>query len=323
MADIYSIGAATVGAGGTILGSLLNNDLARRREAEARRENYKYNEMSADNADRRTRALYSDFYSPQALMRQYQEAGLSPSLMFGGTPGQGGMSGAQAASSAVQPTTFGVDITKGLELGLMAAQVKKLNAETQNIETDTARADIQKGIEELQSKAFKEEFNMLQLTVTYNGKNYSLAELAKDFWDYNSYLQEVRNIAEQTKDTRIQSYLSTELGQKTLRSIYTAANRFERDITVLGSEKTSADFQKQIVEAMNNTQFAQLNAQGAVQYLKTNIEASKLSEQQNKAWNNLLDKLGKQGSTTKDILIVLGMIVNRAMSQWHMPSVKP
>lgn len=63
-----------------------NNSIGLITGAINRRLNYKYNEMAAENADKRTRALYNDIYSPKALLGQYAEAGLSPSLMFGEHP---------------------------------------------------------------------------------------------------------------------------------------------------------------------------------------------------------------------------------------------
>lgn len=128
--DPSAIIGAGVGAGTSGIFGVINNSIALQREQQARRENYLYNEAAANNADKRTRALYNDFYSPEALLRQYQEAGLSPSMMFGGTPGQGGMSGAQGAG-VNQPSTF-------MPISLLeGAQIAKLAAETANIKADT------------------------------------------------------------------------------------------------------------------------------------------------------------------------------------------
>ena len=55
-----------------------------------RNANYNLNERAAQNAYERQVAMQERYYTPAALLRQYNEAGLSPSLLFGGTPGQGG-----------------------------------------------------------------------------------------------------------------------------------------------------------------------------------------------------------------------------------------
>ena len=51
--------------------------------------NYGYGEMAADNAQARTKALYSELFSPEAKVKQLKEAGLSVGMMYG----QGGVGG--------------------------------------------------------------------------------------------------------------------------------------------------------------------------------------------------------------------------------------
>lgn len=132
MADF--IGALIGGAMG-MANSAINAGYQRELTEQDRRENYMYNEMAAGNADARTRALYNDFYSPGALLKQYQEAGLSPSLMFGGTPGQGGMSGAQGAgTSGIQTHYTPISFMEGIQAANIQAQTEKTKAETKTIE---------------------------------------------------------------------------------------------------------------------------------------------------------------------------------------------
>lgn len=74
--------------------------------------NYEYAEKSADRADERSRALYEDYSSPSAMVKQYKDAGLNPGLMYGGGGGGAGgtgtlQKGAQATSAAVQPGSGG------------------------------------------------------------------------------------------------------------------------------------------------------------------------------------------------------------------------
>ena len=121
----------------------LNNYWSERLQSQARLENYKYGEMAAENADRRTRALYNDYYSPAALLKQYQEAGLSPSLMFGGTPGQGGMSGAQGTGANGPGALYTpISMVEGAQAAALMAQAEKTKAETKVVE-ETAHASIE------------------------------------------------------------------------------------------------------------------------------------------------------------------------------------
>lgn len=117
----------------SLLGVGANNLLAGKREENARQENYQLNEQAADNADARTRALYNDLQSPSALLSQYQEAGLSPSMMFGGTPGGNPGQGAMGAGAAgISPTTFGfegMDASAIADIKLKNAEARKANAE--------------------------------------------------------------------------------------------------------------------------------------------------------------------------------------------------
>lgn len=103
----------------------------------ARKENHYYNEISADNADKRTRQLYKDFYSPEAQLKQIKEAGLSPSIMYGqqgGNIGQATPSGKQGQGVNVAPPTanFNEMMTNAIQL----AQIKNLNEETRGKEIE-------------------------------------------------------------------------------------------------------------------------------------------------------------------------------------------
>lgn len=126
-----------LGIGGNLLGGAINNIWGLNMQRQARQENYELGEQAAQNADARTRGLYKDLYSPQALMKQYKEAGLSPSLMFGGTPGQGGTAGAMS-SGANGPSNTYMPISM-----LEGAQIAKTMAETKNVEADTKNKETQ------------------------------------------------------------------------------------------------------------------------------------------------------------------------------------
>lgn len=148
-----------IGGGFGLLGSYLNNKYQqenaerknqwdRENAAEARKENYQYGEMAADNADARTRALYADLYSPSAMMQQYKDAGLNVGLLAGNGMGSSGTSGAQGngASGTATPgaamaltTDYIASMMQGANL---AANIKKTDAEIDNIKADTEGKEI-------------------------------------------------------------------------------------------------------------------------------------------------------------------------------------
>lgn len=122
------------------------SDMDAKRQAEARRDVYELNEMAASAADRRTRALYNDFYSPNAQLRQLREAGLSPSLAFADGISTQGMQGAQGAGAGnFAPHTFQTDIDIA-EKENIQADTRKKNAEASAIlgENERGLAEIAK-----------------------------------------------------------------------------------------------------------------------------------------------------------------------------------
>lgn len=287
--------------------TLLNNNIAAMRAEQDRRENYRYGEMAAENADRRTRELYADIYSPGAMLEQYKKAGLSPSVMYGGMPGGGGSSGASAAGAASIQTPFmPMSLLEGAQIGNIIAQTQKTKAETANINKDTDLKILQEKLTEMTNSQFKTEFDLLNEHLNKDGKETSLYELANDNYTFESFLQEYRQFAP--------GQVNSEQQIKVLRQIYEANSRFNRDIMTLSQETVSAKFQIDVVTALQKLDYTNENAKAVVQQLKAEASTAELTESQKEAWNNLLDRLGKKGSTTRDIVIVLGMILSQYKS---------
>lgn len=315
--------AAGAGAVLGIAQTVINNQEAAERAREDRRENYKYGEMAADNADRRTRALYGDFYSPAALKRQYQEAGLSPSLMFGGTPGQGGTSGAQGSgASGIQTQYMPLDIVNAAlgaaQIANIKAQTKKTEAETGNIQQDTVLKQLQETWQEMQNneKSIELELSTIYLTKP-DGTGYSLYELANESTDYDDFVRKARRDADSSQNERTKLIIGTEYGQKVMRRIYMDSNRFERDIKVLSEEGVSANFQKAVMQALQKKGFAEQNAEVAIKQMAAAGEAADLTKEQKAAWNNIIEKLRRTNSTAADIAIVAAMVLNQGLSHWN------
>ncbi len=137
--SVYGTMAAQAGlnAANGIISGFVNNIYAK----EAAERNYKYNEMSAENADLRTRNLYNDLYSPKAKIEQLRQAGLSPSIMseIAGTGGVG-QTGAMGAGSAGQSySDMAINTPDIAAIELQNAQARKLNAEADVLEGKNER----------------------------------------------------------------------------------------------------------------------------------------------------------------------------------------
>lgn len=288
-----------------------NNTWAQDLQHTARIENYELGEKAAENADKRTRALYKDLYSPQALLQQYQAAGLSPSMMFGGTPGQGGTSGAQGTGAAGPGAVFSpLSMLEGAQVANLVAQTKKTEAETRNIDKDTDLKKLQEEWQEMANSQYKTEFTLLNAGYQMpDGSVKSYYDIAGDYDNFDKYIAACREAAIQAGDQGIVQTLASEQGLKTMRAIYMARKEMAHDISVLSSEKVSADFQKAITNELKKAGFEKLNAEAAVAQLRSLSAASELTETQKTAWNNLINKLGEKNSTMRDIVVVLGMLL--------------
>lgn len=178
---------ATIGAAGNIFSSVINNAYAQSAQADQ----FGYNEKAADNADKRTRELYNDLYSPAAQMKQIKEAGLSPSIFAsGGIAGKQGVSGAQGAGVSPRQV-FGVD---PIGAALAGAQIAKTKAETNNINADTENKKTTNGLIDA------------QIIDTYANAGLKTAQTALS--QVQTGLEQVQlNIASATEATEIQGVI--------------------------------------------------------------------------------------------------------------------
>lgn len=293
----------------------LNNIFGDWAASRAAQRNYKYGEMAASNADARTRALYNDFYSPKALTKQYQAAGLSPSMMYGGTPGQGGMSGAQGTGAAGTPQAYApLSLLDAAQAAALNAQTEKTKAETKKVEAETTGTELQNAWQEFTNKEKSIEFKLsTSYLTTSNGEKTSLFELAEYANTYEDFLKKVKECAVNSNDLFIADSINTEQGQKVLRQIFTSASRLERDIKVLSEEGVNADFQIAIINALNKKGFAEQNAETALKELEAAGESADLTKEQKASFNHIIEKLRKMNSTTADIAIIASMIVGQYM----------
>lgn len=269
--------------------------------------NYELNEQAAQNADARTRALYRDFYSPEALMKQYRAAGLSPSMMFGGTPGQGGMSGAHGAGTAGQAQAFmPMSMLEAAQVANIAADTKKKEAETGNIGQDTELKRLAKDLQTMMNDQYRTEYTLLNTGFQMeDGSFKSYYDIAGKYDKFDNYIAACREAAINAGDQEAVKAMTSEQGIKTMRTIFMANKEMSRDIQTLKTGELSAKFQRQLISAMQANDFANLSAKEAVQRLKTSIELNSISEDKQGAWNRLLNHFGEKGSIGRDIVIIL------------------
>lgn len=138
----------------------------------SRSRNYYWNNLAAEKADQRTRALYYDLYSPAAKISQLKAAGLSPSIYAeGALGGSVGTAGAQGeGASGVQNGTYNID-------PLTMSQIKLTEAQAENVEADTAKKTAET------TKIGAEVDNIIQDTKNkyLQGENEALNNLLKQF----------------------------------------------------------------------------------------------------------------------------------------------
>lgn len=320
MADIFG---TMLGIGANMAVGGFNNWLSGQRTDYDREQSYRYGEMFAENADRRTRALYNDFYSPQALMQQYKEAGLSPSMMFGGTPGQGGTPGAQGGGMQMQTPYMPISMLEGAQIANINAQTEKTKAETKNIEKDTDIKRLEEQYNAWRNQERNIEYSLTNLWVsdTDTGEKTSFYEIANNCNSYEEFTEEARKLLKKGGLEQELQQTGTEAGQRVLRTIWMTANWYETEITELSSKNTSAKFQENLIKCLSTEGFEKQNAETIMKQLKAAGESADLTKEQKGAWNRVLERIRKKNSTAADYIIVAAMIVNQAMSNYHLPGV--
>ena len=124
-------------------------------DKEMQERSYQYNEMAADNADKRTRNLYASFETPDAKKRMLEDAGFNPALVYGGMNGQvtsgaqgsGGSASASNLGKIEAPNVAHIFEILNLKKDLDIKEVTKRNieADTRNKDADTTKKGAEVG----------------------------------------------------------------------------------------------------------------------------------------------------------------------------------
>lgn len=182
-------------ASGAITGAL-NSKYQRDLAAYNAQLNYKYNEMAAEAADKRTRALYGDLMSPASRIKQLKEAGLSPSLYA-----EGAGAGSQGLSQGAQGSgASGVGLPSPMIAPIDAAQIRLMNAQAQKAEAEaeTERGDNSRG---------EAEVAQLQQNVKLTVENTNNAALKGAYMEYENALKSIElGVEASISDAKIEAY---------------------------------------------------------------------------------------------------------------------
>lgn len=232
--------------------------------------------------------------------------------------GVSGQTGAQGAgASGISPTTYGISPLDIAQISKLDAETENIKAQTNKVNEETTSVQIENTISNLARNKGQMEYELLTMNfTTTNGGETSLFEIANGCKSYFDFLKEARKAMERGNSDYAKSITTTQYGMATLRDIYYDAKRLGKDIAVLNNEQTSAEFEKSLTEALSDTDYAHLNAEEAVQALRTQVATNTLTEVQKEAWNRVLDDLSDASSHKadwRDIIIVLAMIFNNAM----------
>lgn len=185
------------------------------------------NEKAAQRADLRGRKLYHDLNSPAAQVQQLREAGLSPALLYA----KGGVGGSAQAGAQAAPAQSQIgNVFDLMQVKLMQAQIKNIDADTQKKLSDKGLVDEQilteiekRGLTQLQAKYQEVVTQLAQYDAQFKGSTIETdieqrkVELAKLVEEYRKAYADAETanvesmIASGTADARIKQELQTVL----------------------------------------------------------------------------------------------------------------
>lgn len=223
-----------------------------------RNANYELNEQAAKNAYERQVAMQERYYTPTALLRQYNEAGLSPSLLFGGTPGQGGTSVPQGHGTAGPTTPYvPMDILKSAQAASLFADAKLKEAQA-NTEKETG---VQKGLAMIAAQYAE---------AGYKEASKKLVEAETDYQEIENY------VASATKEINIERVnKSLEYSTNLAEQAFWAAKNEQKNY-----EFNEAAFEKRLEQVDATTKEIQARTQNILKDTILKGEQIKLTQEE-------------------------------------------
>lgn len=213
--------------------------------------NYLYGEMSAEKAQKRQIETYKKLLSPEAQLKMYREAGLSPGLMYsnGVASGMGGVSapmGQGAGGQHGQPMNIGSAMeyaTMLSQIDLNKAQARKLNAEanvTEETGINEANARIGDLLQSAGLKASQKE--LTDLNTSYQELENEVYSKTKEFNIYkaeheaNKVYWQVEQIVSQWNAQEIENQLNRETFDAQVENINLRNKDLIKEIALKGSQ---------------------------------------------------------------------------------------
>ncbi len=157
---IGAIFAAIISGAIAAVSANKTNEQNKQTYLDVQQKSHELNEQSADAADTRTRALYSDLESPAAKVGQLKSAGLSPGLMYGGG---GSIGTGQVASGAQAAPATGANLVQGMDIsGILGGIASAIGAST-----NARKAPSEIKVNEAQAKQMQEQTKKLEEETKY------------------------------------------------------------------------------------------------------------------------------------------------------------
>lgn len=295
-----SIGGALIGAAGQAITNKQNQEY----QKELMGIQHGYNEQSAEAAYQRQRELNAEnwklYNSYEAQRANMEAAGLSPALMYGmnGVGGSGAGNTAPQAQGVGLPQAalgnVGAAAIQGAQLGLMNAEIRKTDAETQRIKgiTPAEIADTWASVDQRNANAkyqlAQERLSNLlgdnqEIKNTFEGQH-QLYQLNKEFnnillqtiqyqregrlnkFEEETYNEKVKQYQEQTKRITAETALINSQKELTDKNKELAQKELDNFQVRIHNEIMTA------VGKLNQGQAAIVNATAAVEELNARLE---------------------------------------------------
>lgn len=157
--------------------SYINTKNTNEANASLAKENNQFNALEAQKARDWNEYFYNQYQSPMAQVRQYEEAGLNPALLYGSAPSPSGNPGSAQASAASMPAQMPADFSPLVSLATSLAQIDNIKANTAKTESETnlhnielkyKEDELQKGIQVLTNQIDKYQYDIKYLSEQIN-----------------------------------------------------------------------------------------------------------------------------------------------------------